>query len=104
MVSGAINRCAADGHQSAEFQTPKEMGITKSATIQMAITGVTLQYGNEAIENRTTEWKLTDPPSVSVADKDNLDPSKNVLTIGWNGDFLNVISYQLHYTIFLVQK
>jgi hypothetical protein len=104
MISGVINRCVAGGAATAEVRTPPQMGITERASIQLAISGVTLNYGNEAIENLPTEWRLTAAPTVSIADKNNTDPSKNLLEIAWQGAFLNVTSYQLSYTIFLVQK
>lgn len=104
IISGVINRCTEGDTLSAEFRTPTEMGLTKRATIQMAISGVTVRFGNELVENNPTEWKLVGSPAIGLVDKNNTDPSKNQLKISWSGIFANLTQYQLSYTIFIVQE
>ena len=104
MISGVINRCTDGDTFMLVFPTPAAMGITRSAAIEMSVSGATLKFGNEAVENNPTEWTLTSQPSIAVADAANADPAKNVLKVTWSGTFSNLTEYQLHYTIFLVQQ
>ena len=103
-ISGIINRCTEGDTLFAELRTPPEIGVTVKASVQLAITGVTVRFGNEAIENNPTEWRLTGPATIGVVDKANQDPKDNRLRISWTGSFLNLTDYQLSYTIFLIQK
>ncbi len=104
MISGVINRCTEGDTLSADFVTPAAMGITKRAMIAMAITGVTVRFGNEAVENNPTEWKMVSVPTVEPVDVNNSDPAKNRLKISWSGIFANLTQYQLSYTILLIQE
>lgn len=104
MISGVINRCTDSDTLSLQFPTPAAMGITKGAVIEMSVSGATLKFGNEAVENNPTEWTLAAQPSIAVVDGANADPAKNLLRVTWQGTFANLTQYQLQYTIFVVQQ
>ena len=103
-ISGLISRCAETGSFSIDIPTPPEMGKSKTAALQMSISGVTFQPENEARENKATEWGLASQPTIEVKDSTASAPSANVLTIRWQAYFNNILSYEMAYTLYLTQR
>jgi hypothetical protein len=104
IISGLIFRCAETGSFSVDIPTPPQIGVTRTAALQMSITGVTFWPESEATENKPTAWRLTSAPTIGVKDPLNSDAGKNILTISWQTDFSRIVAYEMAYTIYLNQK
>lgn len=103
VISGTIHRCVGVDSQSAEITTPREMGVTRTAAVLLAISGVQLIPESQLVENRSTEWRLNSVPTARIAASANTDGTNRIL-ISWDATFVNIVSYQLSYTLYLTQK
>lgn len=103
VVTGTIYRCVDGGASSAEITLPPELGITRTAALHLVISGIVPVPESQLTQNKSTEWRVVSVPLVKVADPANADKSRNVLDVSWNASFVNVVSYQLSYTLYLTQ-
>ncbi len=104
VISGTIHRCIDADMQFVEIATPPEMGVTKTAAVLLAISGVQLIPESQLIQNKSTEWKLNSVPTAKVVDPANQDRAKNKIVVSWDASFVNIVSYQLAYTLYVTQK
>ena len=101
VITGSLYRCVDGGVSAAEIPLPPGLGITKTAALSLVISGVVPVPESQVY--KSTQWQLLSVPIVKVADPANTDRTRNLLQVSWNAMFVNIVSYQISYTLYLTE-